>query len=166
MSEKKTSEAHKADELRGLHDTEEQARGVWNRRVEKMTCWCDDCCHNRDFECQLGANVEITADHECDSFVDYLDTEIYEQPFYRRVEHDGVQYKRKCYGKREEQNGIVFYHLAKELSNGTFCTEEKSGLGFEYRRILYDNYLAEMKKRIKQISSVNTLPDEPEEGKQ
>lgn len=27
MSEKKTSEAHKADELRGLHDTEEQARG-------------------------------------------------------------------------------------------------------------------------------------------
>lgn len=60
-----------------------------------MTCWCDDCCHNRDFECQLGANVEITTDHECDSFVDYLDTEIYKQVFYRRVEHDGVQYKRK-----------------------------------------------------------------------
>ena len=131
-----------------------------------MTCWCYECCHNRDFECQLGANVEITADHECDSFVDYLDTEIYKQVFYRRVEHDGVQYKRRCYGKREEQNGIVFYHLVKELCSGTFCTEEKSGLGFEYHRILYDNHLTEMKKRIKQIPSVNTLPDEPEEEKQ
>lgn len=88
-----------------------------------MTCWCDDCCHNRDFECQLGANVEITADHECDSFVDYIDTEIYNQVFYRRVEHDGVQYKRKCYGKREEQNGIVFYHLAKELGGEVPCPE-------------------------------------------
>ena len=129
-----------------------------------MICWCDDCCHNRDFECQLGANVGITADHECNSFVDYIDTEAYNQVFYRRVKHDGVQYKRKSFGKREEQNGIVFYHGAKELCNGTFCTEEKTGLGFEYRRILHDNYLAEMKKWIKQISSVNTLPDEPEEG--
>lgn len=77
-------------------------------------------------------------------------------------EHDGVQYKRKSFGKREEQNGIVFYHGAKELCNGTFCTEEKSGLGFEYRRILYDNYLAEMKKRIERYTSVDTLPDEPE----
>lgn len=128
-----------------------------------MTCWCDDCCHNRHFVCQLGANVVITEDHECDSFVDYLDTEEYEQVFYRRVEHDGVQYKRKSYGKREEQNGIVFYHLAKELGGGVICTEEKTGMAFPHRVILYEKHIAKMKEMIEQITSVDTLPDEPEE---
>lgn len=127
-----------------------------------MICWCDNCCHNRDFECQLGANVEITADHECDSFVDYLDTKIYEQPFYRRVEHNGVQYKRKCYGKREEQNGIVFYHLAKEFGSEVICTEEKTGMFFPYWRILRKEHIAKMKEMIEQYTSVDTLPDEPE----
>ena len=28
-----------------------------------MICWCDNCDHNRDFECQLGANVEIELDY-------------------------------------------------------------------------------------------------------
>lgn len=128
-----------------------------------MICWCDDCCHNRDFECQLGADVEITADHECDSFVYYLDTEIYKQVFYRRVERDGVQYKRKSFGKREEQNGIVFYHLAKELGGEVLCTEEKTGMSFPHRVILYENYIAKMKEMIEQLTSVNTLPDAPEE---
>ena len=132
-----------------------------------MICMCDDCCHNRKFECQLGASIEITEDHKCDSFVDYLDTEIYKQEFYRRVEHDGVQYKRKCYGKREEQNGIVFYHLAKELGGEVLCTEEKTGMLFAHRRILYEEYIAKMKEKIEQLTSVDTLPDEPEvEGKQ
>ena len=126
-----------------------------------MICWCDDCCHNRGCKCQLGADVSITEDHECDSFVDYLDTEIYKQVFYRRVEHDGVQYKRRCYGKREEQNGIVFYHLAKELGGGVLCTEEKTGMAFPHRAILYEKHIAKMKEMIEQLTSVDTLPDEP-----
>lgn len=132
-----------------------------------MMCWCDDCCHNRDYECQLGADISISADHECNDFVDYIDTPMYKEKFWRMVEHFGRKYKREDCGKREKENGIVFFHLSKELKDFTNCTEEKTGLGFEYRHLKNRDNVKKLKEWIERLPDVETYPDEPEvEGKQ
>lgn len=127
-----------------------------------MKCFCEDCIHCHNDECDYSDGyISIDCCGSCIEFEDYTNLPEYKQRFWRRVKIDGVEYKREDFGKREKKNGIVFYHFAKELCEGTGCTEERTGIAFLYKHLDMPDMLAQMKDKMKQYSNVTTLPEEP-----
>ena len=129
-----------------------------------MKCFCDECIHNYNYECAYDdGDISIDSYGTCIEFEDYTHLPDYNQEFWRRVNHDDKEYKRKDYGKREEKNGIAFYHLTKELWEDTGCTEEHTGVAFLCKHLDTPDMVVKIKDAIKKYSDVADLPEEPDE---
>lgn len=127
-----------------------------------MGCTHDECTYNECYECTREF-VQMD-NYECLDFEDYLDSKEYSHVFYRRVEHNKKEFKRKDHGKRIVVKGVAMYTLARDwlFDESVNCTEEITGLLLKPKDL-------DDPKRFNHIlnvindpkMNVNDLPDEP-----
>lgn len=103
-----------------------------------MLCYNETCTYNNG-QCRCAKNSEVVLDDNgfCDDFKNYLNEAEYQNEFYMYCTKlkDGKAYKKCCYGAKRTLNGITFYYTDHFLRDKTPCTEEKTGLGFKYKKL-------------------------------
>lgn len=93
-----------------------------------ICCRSDDCKWNEDGWCNKGV-ISISEDNECEDYESYLDTEEWQQPFYKRCQDKVTKkiFRVLFRGKEIEVNGRKFFIESK--SAFATVTDKITGYG-------------------------------------
>lgn len=128
---------------------------ICNNDICRFNEHCRDCVYN--------GTLILNDDGECECFENYKDSGDYNNIYFVACAENGnmsAPYKRISKGRKTECNGFTLYYEAKDLTPGTWCTEEVSGVGASYSKFSNPLLAERFRQGIKRLSykNVKDLP--------
>lgn len=128
--------------------------------MAEIICYADSCKYWQEGNHCSCTEIEITEDNECDSYVDYRESEEWQTPFWK-ARHDRKDKNKigrvKYFGKEIEVEGRKFFIESK--NSYTAVTDKETGLYCgELRQLSSPERIKKIKEVSKNYPPVMSLP--------
>lgn len=127
-----------------------------------LICFNDVCKYNANCrDCLFRGDIILDDEGACNCFEDYSKQPEYQTIFFKACSgDDGKLHKVIAKGRKTTEGCFTLYYETKDLTQETYCTEEKSGVCAPYKLFRIPEHVENIKQRIASLEygDVKDLP--------